>query len=316
MFSPGVVTVLMVVAVVAVIFLFFGGIHKHIASIMQKISVKIGAHSATQEYALQRYVFLHGSSPIAKFYGWINEQVVASGLKRNGVTPYGFTLFWVIVSMITSVVFGRLFALTVFMNILIFFVMCIVFFVLVRIKVTGAMEKRELAVMDAMDLIIPELHNGVKNAITRYCDNFDPCIRYDFKVFLTNIQERGVSFEEAMTMLADNLGFIFKDFAQKAIFFENIGDPEQKIIFDDIVEQNRLRRELRATNNRKLGELKIAFAASSGIVIFYFWFMVLSDTFSRHFFLYTDFGIFLLILSATIIFSVLAYIYSLQSRTL
>jgi hypothetical protein len=53
------------------------------------ISKKIGTFSADREHAIQRYVYLHRGSIVARLYNWINEQLIVAGLKRVGVTPVG-----------------------------------------------------------------------------------------------------------------------------------------------------------------------------------------------------------------------------------
>ena len=170
--------------------------------------------------------------------------------------------------------------------------------------------------MDALDLIIPEIGSGVKNAIARYVDNFSPSLQQDFKIFLSNIQDRGMSFEDAMFILADSLGNIFKDFAQKAVFYEALGEEDMRGIFDDIVETNRQRRELRYNNNLEFGVLRMSFIISSGITIGYFIFLMATDWFSRYFFLTTTWGNILLVAIVLTIFGVLSYIATIKSRAI
>ena len=73
-----------------------------------------------------------------------------------------------------------------------------------------------------------------------------------------------------MYILADNLGMVFQDFAQKAIYFEAVGEREMVEIFADITETNRLRRQLRDENNNAFVTLKSSFLISvkerSGLV--------------------------------------------------
>ena len=191
-----------------------------------------------------------------------------------------------------------------------------VFLVATRVFVAGKMEKREADVMDALDLIIPEIGSGVKNAIARYVDNFSPSLQQDFKIFLSNIQDRGMSFEDAMFILADSLGNIFKDFAQKAVFYEALGEEDMRGIFDDIVETNRQRRELRYNNNLEFGVLRLSFIISAGITIGYFIFLMATDWFSRYFFLTTTWGNILLVAIVLTIFGVLSYIATIKSRAI
>lgn len=311
-----IILLITIVAIVAGVYFFSFQLQKFLSSAGRSISKKIGTFSTSREYAVQRYVYLHRSSLIAKLYNWINEQLIAAGMKRVGVTPVGYMLFWGTISAITSIVIGIICNLNVFLYVVIFFILVAVFLVATRVFVAGKMEKREADVMDALDLIIPEIGSGVKNAIARYVDNFSPSLQQDFKIFLSNIQDRGMSFEDAMFILADSLGNIFKDFAQKAVFYEALGEEDMRGIFDDIVETNRQRRELRYNNNLEFGVLRLSFIISSGITIGYFIFLMATDWFSRYFFLTTTWGNILLVAIVLTIFGVLSYIATIKSRAI
>lgn len=311
-----IILLITIVAIVAGVYFFSFQLQKFLSSAGTSISKKIGTFSTSREYAVQRYVYLHRSSLIAKLYNWINEQLIAAGMKRVGVTPVGYMLFWGTISAITAIVIGIICNLNVFLYVVIFFILVAVFLVATRVFVAGKMEKREADVMDALDLIIPEIGSGVKNAIARYVDNFSPSLQQDFKIFLSNIQDRGMSFEDAMFILADSLGNIFKDFAQKAVFYEALGEEDMRGIFDDIVETNRQRRELRYNNNLEFGVLRLSFIISAGITIGYFIFLIATDWFSRYFFLTTTWGNILLVAIVLTIFGVLSYIATIKSRAI
>lgn len=311
-----IILLITIVAIVAGVYFFSFQLQKFLSSAGTSISKKIGTFSTSREYAVQRYVYLHRSSLIAKLYNWINEQLIAAGMKRVGVTPVGYMLFWGTISAITAIVIGIICNLNVFLYVVIFFILVAVFLVATRVFVAGKMEKREADVMDALDLIIPEISSGVKNAIARYVDNFSPSLQQDFKIFLSNIQDRGMSFEDAMFILADSLGNIFKDFAQKAVFYEALGEEDMRGIFDDIVETNRQRRELRYNNNLEFGVLRLSFIISAGITIGYFIFLMATDWFSRYFFLTTTWGNILLVAIVLTIFGVLSYIATIKSRAI
>lgn len=307
---------LLAISVVVAGYFFSMQLQKVFGSIVFKINTKLGRFSKNKEYALQRYAFLHRSSPITRFYNWLNAQLIATGFKRSGVTPVGYVIYWFAVSMVLSLVLkliiGISLAGTAFFT-LALFIVCLV---MTRVLVAEKMEHREAEVMDAIDLIIPEIGNGVKNAITLYMDNFAPSIRPEFKAFVSNIQDRGYSFEDAMFILADSLGTIFRDFAQKAVFYEKLGEPDMVDIFTDILETNRNRRQLRYENNLKFAENKMSFILSSFITLGYFVFLLFTDDFSRYFFLESGAGRFLLIVIMGVIIGVLAYITTIKSRTL
>ena len=309
-------TVVTIVLAMTVVYFFSFQFQRWLSNGTTWLSKKIGVFSANREHSIQRYVYLHRNSLIAILYHWVNEQLIASGLKRSGVTPVGYLLFWMMVSAIFSIVIVFMTGLNAALAILIFSVLITVFLVLTRVVVSGQMERREAEIMDALDLIIPELGGGVKRAISMYIDNFAPSLQADFRLFLSNIQDRGYSFPDAMYMLSDSMGQIFKDFAQKAINYEAQGDPEMLNIFEDITETNRQRRELRYINEVEFNSLKVSFIASTFIAGAYFLFLMATDAFSRYFFLTTTPGIILLIVIALTVFGVLAYISTIKSRAL
>ena len=286
------------------------------AKLLKKFSEKIGVYSTSKEYAMQRYVYQHSSSLIAKLYNWVNNQLVALGLKRLGVSVVGYLLFWAVISFIISIVLNLLTQMGVLFFPFMFLMIFVITLVMTRVMVSERMEMREADVMNAIDLIVPEVHNGVKNAIVTYKDNFAPSVKDDFQAFIINIQDRGYTFEDAMYILADNLGLVFNDFAQKAIYFEAVGEREMVEIFADITETNRLRRQLRDENNNQFAGLKASFVVSAGMTFAYFIFLMFTDDFSRTFFLTNTIGKFLLLVIVGIVFAVLSYITTIKSQTI
>lgn len=286
------------------------------AKFLKKFSEKIGVYSTSKEYAMQRYVYQHSSSLIAKLYNWVNNQLVALGLKRLGVSVVGYLLFWAVISFIISAVINLLTQVGVLFFPFMFLMIFVITLVMTRVIVSERMEMREADVMNAIDLIVPEVHNGIKNAIVTYKDNFAPSVKDDFQAFIINIQDRGYTFEDAMYILADNLGLVFNDFAQKAIYFEAVGEREMVEIFADITETNRLRRQLRDENNNQFAGLKASFVVSAGMTFAYFIFLMFTDDFSRTFFLTTTIGKFLLFVIVDVVFAVLSYITTIKSQTI
>lgn len=308
---------LVVVAIILFLVYFFSfQLQRLFASFLKKFSEKIGVYSTTREFAMQRYVYQHSSSLIAKLYTWVNNQLVALGLKRLGISVYGYLLFWGFVSLVMSLALDFILSLGLTFAPILWGMCYVITLVMTRVLVSERMEMREADIMNAIDLIVPEVHNGIKNAIVTYKDNFAPSVREDFQAFITNIQDRGYTFEDAMYILADNLGLIFNDFAQKAIYFEAVGEKEMVEIFNDITETNRLRRQLRDENNNAFTTLKASFIVSAGMTFAYFIFLMFTDDFSRQFFLMSTAGKFLLIIMVGVVFAVLSYITTIKSKTI
>ena len=301
---------------VFLIYFFSFQLQKFLAVAMSKLSKKIGVYSTSKEYIYQKYVYQHSSSLLAKLYSWVNNQLVALGLKRLGVTVVGYLLFWGFASFVIATVVDLVTKMGVGFFPLMFGLIFVVSLILTRVLVSERMEMREADIMNAIDLIVPEVHNGIKNAIVAYKDNFAPSVQEDFQAFIVNIQDRGYSFEDAMYILADNLGLVFNDFAQKAIYFEAVGEKEMVEIFADITETNRLRRQLRDENNAAFTTLRASFLISAGMTFAYFIFLMFTDDFSRKFFLTQTVGKFLLLIMLGVVFGVLAYITTIKSKSI
>ena len=314
--SSDLVKFVVVGIVIFMIYFFSFQLQVIFAKLLKGFSEKIGVYSTSKEFAMQRYVYQHSSSLIAKLYSWINNQLVALGLKRCGVSVVGYLLFWAVISFIISIVFNLLTQIGVLFFPFMFLMIFVITLVMTRVIVSERMEMREADVMNAIDLIVPEVHNGIKNAIVTYKDNFAPSVRDDFQAFIINIQDRGYAFEDAMYILADNLGLVFNDFAQKAIYFEAVGEREMVEIFADISETNRLRRQLRDENNKQFAGLKASFIVSAGMTFAYFMFLMFTDDFSRTFFLTSTVGKVLLIIIVGVVFAVLSYITTIKSKAI
>lgn len=308
----------LVLAILGVFLIYFFSFQLQtvLAKINRALAEKIGVFSTSREYVIQRYVYQHSDSLIAKLYTWINNQIVALSLKRLGVTVIGYLIFWAFIALLMSLLITLLANFGVVFFPVLYFMILVVVLVMTRVVVSERMEKREADIMNAVDLIVPEVHNGIKNAIVTYKDNFAPSVREDFQAFIVNIQDRGYTFEDAMFILSDNLGLVFKDFAQKAIYFEAVGEREMVEIFADIVETNRLRRQLRDENNNAFVSLKASFIVSVGLTFAYFMFLMFTDAFSREFFLINPVGKFLLMIMVGVVFGVLSYITTIKSKTI
>lgn len=314
--NKNIITGVTLVVVLILGYLFSFQLQKVTTKGMHLLSEKLGTFSNTKDLALQRYVYQHSGSLIAKIYKWINKQTIALGLNRNGVTPLGYFLFWVIASGLVSLFIFWYFHMGAVMSGMLWIILLVCMLVMTRVVVSERIEKSEMAVMDAIDLIVPELDKGVQNAIVMYHQSMPIEIREHFSVFISNIHDRGFTFEDAMYILADNLGDVFRDFAEKAIYYERAGEKDLLTIFTDIVETNRLRRQLREKNNRRFRDLRVTFVVSSLMTFAYFVFAVTTDDFSRTFWLQSDVGNVLLVIILLVVFGVLAFITTIKSNTI
>ena len=286
------------------------------AKVIHIIGSKVGTYSQSGELELKKYIFLHRNSVVSKLYWFLNDLIINLGMKMSGVTPLGFLVFWAIIALILSVFCTLILGLGFVGLVPLFFLLLTLEIILIRVSISEKIERREACIMDAVDLIIPEVRNGVKNAIMTQKQNFSPLIVDDFNEFETNVNQRKMSFNDAMMVLADSLGMLFRDFAQKAISFEQSGDLDMLDIFVEIIETNRLRRELRDINNTRFSEIRRDFLVSSALMIAYAFYAMMTDKFTRVFLTSTVFGKFLVIFMVADTIAVLAFISTIKSKSL
>lgn len=303
-----------VVTLLLVVYYFSYQMQVAFAKFIKLIGTKIGVFSKEKELDLQKYVFMHRNSLISKLYNFLNEQLITLGLKIVGVTPLGFLVFWSIIALVLSVILVIMLNFGAFGVVPMFFLLLTFELVLIRVSISERMEKREGYVMDAIDLIIPELGGGVKNAIIMHKANFAPMLSDDFEDFDININQRKMSFNNAMILLADSLGLLFRDFAQKAISYEASGEADMLDIFVEIVETNRLRRELRDITNKTFSDASKSFVVSSVIMVLYGAYSIMTDEFTRELFLYSEIGKVIALVMVADTIAVLCFISTLKSK--
>ena len=297
------------------VYVFSVEIYRFVLFMYSLILRKVGLSSKRVEFKMKRHTFLHSDSLVTKCYRWVNDQIICLGLKKYQISVSGYLTYWIFISIVIALILGIYLAMSIVFICLLVVGLFGLFLLMTRLRVTAVLEDRESAVMNAMDMLISNIENGVQNSIILYVDSISPSIRPDFILFLTNLN-RGYTFNESMLMLSDSLGSVFRDFSQKAIFFEELGDKAMKDIFEDITQINRLRRELRFSNKIAFNSLRTSFAVSTAIVVVYAVFTTLTDPVAYSILLGSWYGSLLIILDLFIIVGVLGYITSIRSSEL
>ena len=110
-----IVMALVVITVVLGYFLSFQ-IQKIFAKCYRTFEKKIGVFTTKREYAIQRFVYQHRTSLLARLYNWVNNQIISLGLKNLGITPMGYLIFWAFVAFVMTVVISVISGLGLFMT--------------------------------------------------------------------------------------------------------------------------------------------------------------------------------------------------------
>lgn len=169
----------------------------------------------------------------------------------------------VIVLFMKNVTLSVVIAVSVFIGLFTAFVMA---------SKSVSAEKME-SIMDAEDIICPLAKEGVLNAIKKVMENEDYIkdnIRPYFKQFVSNCEDNGYSFRQAITLLNKQLGHKFDNFAKKAITFEYNERKGMADIFLDIVDENAVLREMNAKKERIFRKMNRDFLLKTVIIILFF----------------------------------------------
>lgn len=291
-------------------------IGRGIKKIRGKIDSALGIHVRRINKNMMRSAYLNKGSLTYKIYSFFENIIITMELARDGVTVAGLFLFIAFGCLIVTIVVASLLGMNLFISILLFAAIFTLMLILFKFVSITKMEKREMMVMDAVDLLVSDVKDGVYNSIVRYRDSINPTIRPYFEDFIDDIQNKGFGFKQAMLQLNDNLGRNFSDFAHKAIMFEEKADGNLEEIFSSVVEVNRETRVLRYNTGRMFDNMQMQFAISAMIIIFYAAFQCLTDGFTLNFLMTNDLGKILLIADVVVVACVLAYITSLRTRDL
>ncbi len=133
-------------------------------------------------------------------------------------------------------------------------------------------EKME-SIMDAEDIICPLAHEGVLVAIKQVMKNDEYIhknIRPYFAQFISNCENNGYSFRQAMEILNRQLGHKFDNFAKKAIIFEYNERKGMADIFLDVVDENAILREINVRKDKAFRKMNRDFLMKTLIIILFF----------------------------------------------
>lgn len=223
------------------------------------LSKFMGKFAKKANLNLYRTATLKRGKSVSKIYNFFDDMITDLDLHKDGVTVFGLIMFLVVITAIVTVIASVIFHLgkwTVPAFAAIFYVI----FTMFRMVVGSQIARREAIIMDTIDLLVPDIRNGVYNAIVRYKDtSINPEIAGYFHEFVFNITNNGWTFTQAMQELNRSLGDSFTDFATKALLYEANRDDDTLEIFSATIDMNSNKRMLREENNYAFGQVRLAF---------------------------------------------------------
>lgn len=172
--------------------------------------------------------------------------------------------------------------------------------------------KREFAIMDAIDLIIVNMKDGVLKAVKENIEMFNPIVKEDFLIFIEDMYEYKIPVEEALDSLGERLGPGFTKFKEKAKEFEAKGRAGMLETFQDDMNENMYRRmDLRELLDT-IREANLGFAMALGVCGLLAFALIGSNEGLRNSLLFTTPGRIILIINLIFVIAAFAYLQSLR----
>lgn len=172
--------------------------------------------------------------------------------------------------------------------------------------------KREFAIMDAIDVIIVNMKDGVLKAVKEQIDLFSPLVRPDFEIFIADMYEYKIPVGEALDNLGDRLGPGFTKFKEKAKEFEAKGRAGMLETFQDDMNENMYRRmDLRELMDT-IREANLGFALAMGVCAFLSFAIFSVNESLRELVLHTTPGRIVLMINIILIVGAFAYLQHLR----
>lgn len=273
----------------------------------------LGKRLADIDTRLERMSNVRAESIPVKINNYFKEIIVNLDLTKDNVTPTGLVTFIGSISLAGTLVLS-FFIKDVLLVVPMFF--ALFYFIVVVFRFMGLMkfEEKEAMIMDVEDYIASDIKDGVLNAVQRYHKSFHPKIRPYFDEFIDNVIMKGFGFKRSMLILNDQLGYTFNSFTTKALLYEEKADDDLVEIFSEIIETNRIKRELRAENNDKFNSLRVNFIVSFGLIMGFGLFSVFTDPYMYNFFLNTFLGKVFIVADLVLVAFVLSYIAGVKSK--
>mgnify|MGYP001019991504 CR=1 FL=1 len=249
-----------------------------------------------------------------KIYRFLNDLIIDLDLKRRGATPYQFLFVCIVASFMITVVLCQILFGSLWMIIVMFPIVFAGFMCIMYTKANVSHDTRIENVIESENIICNNIKDGVVVAI-RNCINVIPIqIRGDYENFLDNIEHKNYHIRTALMELNQHLGSVSDDFIKKCIVFET--EEEHGIVgmFQDVVEINNIKMEMRTEMKRKFEEVTTDFIIGASMIFLFLGAVLAIYKDVAHFYLKTPVGQVIIALDALIMIGEFVYITYLRAK--
>lgn len=237
---------------------FIGTIGKFIGKLVNKREEKYNRDVAIGKITQKKASY--------KLYSFLSELIIDLNMLGSGITPYELllitcTLTTIVVCIICKMLFG-----SCIMAIPMTPIAIVGVFAVMYTRANIAHDARIENVIEAENIICNNIKVGVVVAIRESLDVIPREVRSSFKDFVDNIEQKNYHVRTALLELSQELGSVSEDFIKKCIVFEMEEEHGIAGMFQDIVEINNIRMEMRTEMKRRFEEVKTDFLIGAGMI--------------------------------------------------
>ena len=251
-----------------------------------------------------------------RVYRFLNNLIIDLDLKSKGFTPYSFLFFVVTGSFVLSTLGTKIIFNSWVIGFILFPVVLIGVIAILFTSANIRHDARIEAVIEAQNIISNNIKDGVVVAIRNTIDLLPSLVRPAFIDFLDNIDHKNYHVKTALLELNDNLGSVATDFIRKCIVFEMEEEHGIAGMFQDIIEMNNIKTDLRNEMKHRFEEIVTDFVVSFVLIVLFLGGVLYVYENVRKFYLHNIIGQVILGLDFIIVVSVFVLITILRAKEL
>lgn len=318
--SNGVVTVAILAIISLALYIMIFILHIRVTDILQKLfgrtikGIGKGIKKKEDKFSRDYEIGLITKKRLKyKSYQLLNDLTIDLGLKLQGVTPYEFLFIILTISLMLSLSFGILIFSSLALGVFAFPIVASGVLCAAYTKANIAHDARIEAVIEAENIISNNINEGVIVAVKQTIDSLPKEVRTEFKDFLNNIEDN-TYIVTALLDLNNKLGTISDDFIQKCIKLMTDEEHGTSGIFQDVIELNNIKSQLRLTMKKSFEVVVTDFIVSTVMILVFLLGVIVIYPVVRTFYFTTLFGQLLILFDILILIGEFVYITLLRAQ--
>lgn len=240
---------------------------KRLKKLLYKILSYIGVLSSGWHKNNSINSQIKGKKTFAKSFLYKLIKQMLFDLRLGDVTVEGYLICISILSLICSFFLAK-FLKSFVMGVFGFMAIDVFIIALTYTASASGHYHREIAIMDAEDLIIASLNKGFTGAVEISIDYFDDSVKYLFQEYLNNVQLYKKNTLTSVSILAEGLGEEFEKFADKIVSYIKIGSEDVIETFQDDLLRNSQRRTQMFIIQQQINEATLTYLICLLISVF------------------------------------------------